>query len=79
VPPCIRQTNSFEQLLINFANETLQQQFNRHIFKIEQDEYAEERVDWSYVDFNDNTPCLALLDNKYWAATTPPQQGQSVS
>jgi len=54
--------NSFEQFCINFANEKLQRHFNKHIFEVEQEEYAKENIDWSRIEFNDNQPCLDLID-----------------
>ena len=41
------ETNGFEQLLINYCNEKLQRHFNRHLFEVEQELYANEGVDWS--------------------------------
>eukprot|EP00300_Choanocystis_sp_HF-7_P006896 c14969_g1_i1.p1 GENE.c14969_g1_i1~~c14969_g1_i1.p1 ORF type:complete len:1153 (+),score=337.29 c14969_g1_i1:19-3477(+) len=56
--------NSFEQLCINYANEKLQQQFTQDTFKSVQEEYNDEGIEWSYIEFQDNQQCLDLLENK---------------
>ncbi|PPR80325.1 hypothetical protein GOBAR_AA40388 [Gossypium barbadense] len=56
--------NSFEQFCINYANERLQQHFNRHLFKLEQEEYIQDGIDWAKVDFDDNQDCLHLFEKK---------------
>uniref|UniRef100_A0A803LYP2 Uncharacterized protein n=1 Tax=Chenopodium quinoa TaxID=63459 RepID=A0A803LYP2_CHEQI len=56
--------NSFEQFCINFANEKLQQHFNEHVFKMEQEEYNREEINWSYIEFVDNQDVLDLIEKK---------------
>ncbi|KAL5189910.1 Myosin-15 [Glycine soja] len=56
--------NSFEQFCINFANEKLQQHFNQHVFKMEQEEYSKEEINWSYIEFIDNQDVLDLIEKK---------------
>uniref|UniRef100_A0A7N8Y3F7 Unconventional myosin-VIIa-like n=1 Tax=Mastacembelus armatus TaxID=205130 RepID=A0A7N8Y3F7_9TELE len=56
--------NSFEQLCINFANEQLQQFFVKHVFKLEQEEYARENIVWKHIDYKDNQRTLDVLANK---------------
>ena len=37
--------------------------FNKqHVFKMEQEEYTKEEIDWSYIDFVDNQDVLDLIE-----------------
>lgn len=53
--------NSFEQLVINFANEALQQQFNQHIFKMELLQCEMEQISVAHIEFPDNQDSLDLI------------------
>ncbi|KAE9414805.1 hypothetical protein Angca_006954, partial [Angiostrongylus cantonensis] len=56
--------NSFEQFCINYANEKLQQQFNQHVFKLEQEEYEREELSWVRIDYYDNQLAIDLIEGR---------------
>lgn len=55
-------TNGFEQLLINFANERLQQRFVADVLARAQRELLAEGVPWTRVDYQDNAQVLRLIE-----------------
>lgn len=58
------ESNSFEQLCINYSNETLQQHFNQFVFKHEQELYKSEGIEWAFITFPDNQETLDLLEHR---------------
>ncbi|KAJ7338426.1 hypothetical protein JRQ81_012074 [Phrynocephalus forsythii] len=58
------EVNRFEQFSINYANEKLQEYFNKHIFSLEQLEYSREGLLWEDIDWTDNGECLDLIEKK---------------
>jgi len=50
------------QLCINFANEKLQQFFLTCVFKTEEELHIKENVPWRDIEFQDNQPCIELLE-----------------
>ncbi|KAK3241476.1 hypothetical protein CYMTET_48766 [Cymbomonas tetramitiformis] len=58
------QTNSFEQLCINFCNERLHVHFNEECFRIEMEEYAAEGIAMETIEYNDNSECVAMLERR---------------
>ncbi|KAL0966723.1 hypothetical protein UPYG_G00299320 [Umbra pygmaea] len=58
------EVNRFEQFNINYANEKLQEYFNKHIFSLEQLEYNKEGLVWEDINWMDNGECLDLIEKR---------------
>lgn len=56
--------NGFEQLLINYANEALQNTFNKQIFEKEIQLFEEEKIEISIGDCPSNLECVELMSAK---------------
>lgn len=35
-----------------------------HVFKLEQEEYIKEGIEWKMIEFYDNQPCIDLIETK---------------
>ncbi|XP_072317494.1 myosin IEb [Eucyclogobius newberryi] len=60
----IFQKNGFEQFCINFVNEKLQQIFIELTLKAEQDEYVQEGIHWTPIDYFNNKVVCDLIESK---------------
>lgn len=60
----IFENNSFEQFCINFCNERLQQFFNFHVLKAEQDLYKREALLWTPIKLPENQDVIDLIMGK---------------
>ena len=60
----IFENNSFEQLCINYVNEKLQQIFIELTLKKEQEEYAQEQIQWTPIQYFNNKIVCDLIEEK---------------
>lgn len=36
----------------------------QHVFRLEQEEYVREGIEWTFIDFSDNQPCIDMLEGR---------------
>ncbi|KAM9365351.1 unconventional myosin-Ib isoform 2-T3 [Pholidichthys leucotaenia] len=59
----IFEDNSFEQFIINYCNEKLQQLFIELTLREEQEEYIREGIEWTNIDYFNNAVICDLIEN----------------
>ncbi|KFP75089.1 Unconventional myosin-Ib, partial [Acanthisitta chloris] len=59
----IFEDNSFEQFIINYCNEKLQQIFIELTLKEEQEEYVREGIEWTHIEYFNNAIICDLIEN----------------
>ncbi|XP_078536530.1 unconventional myosin-Ib isoform X3 [Lissotriton helveticus] len=59
----IFEDNSFEQFIINYCNEKLQQIFIELTLKEEQEEYIREGIQWTHIEYFNNAIICDLIEN----------------
>ncbi|XP_058792773.1 unconventional myosin-Vb-like isoform X2 [Phymastichus coffea] len=58
------ESNSLEQLCINYIDEKVEQLFIQINLKCKQEEYLKEGIGWTFMEFSDNINCLEMLECK---------------
>ncbi|KPI84586.1 myosin XXI [Leptomonas seymouri] len=58
--------NSFEQLCINYANESLQNHYNKYTFINDEEECKREGIQIPKIEFPDNSECVNMFDEKHY-------------
>ncbi|KAG6436833.1 hypothetical protein SASPL_101735 [Salvia splendens] len=64
--PCAAAVSSRDTVLMSIALVETRCFYSAmvHVFKMEQEEYTKEEIDWSYIDFVDNQDILDLIEKK---------------
>ena len=75
----IFESNSFEQLCINYCNEMLQSHFNYVIFTAEKNIYDAEGITCETIEFQDNTPVIQCIVTLFKALDEEGKIGQGTS
>jgi hypothetical protein len=75
----IFESNSFEQLCINYCNEMLQSHFNYVIFTAEKNIYDMEGIKCETIEFHDNTPVIQTIVTLFKALDEEGKIGQGTS